>query len=77
MNSTFQPDDMGKSRECDLRHTESAADRRAGARLGATVNSVFGAELPLEATDDEDRAITAAAPNRDDWLANNVPPHHI
>lgn len=77
MNTVFPADDMGKPSECDLRHTDSARGLSADAERRVSVNKVFGAELPQEAADDEDRAITEGAPTHDSWLTDNVPPHHL
>lgn len=43
----------------------------------ATVNSVFGAELPQESSDERDHQSPAELDERDRWLRDNVPPHHI
>ena len=43
----------------------------------ATVNSVFGTELPQESSDERDPDVTADAGRRDRWLQDNVPPHHL
>ena len=37
------------------------------------INLVFGTELPQESTDGRDRD----ADDREQWLRENVPPHHI
>ncbi|MFZ0907341.1 MAG: hypothetical protein WAN71_26415 [Mycobacterium sp.] len=36
------------------------------------LNRVFGTELPQESTDERDRDID----DREQWLRENVPPHH-
>ena len=41
------------------------------------VNRVFGAELPQASTDERDPSDGADADDRDRWLRDNVPPHHI
>lgn len=43
----------------------------------ATVNLVFGAELPQESSDERDYEAPAEMGERDRWLRDNVPPHHI
>jgi hypothetical protein len=42
----------------------------------ASVNSIFGAELPQEPTDEWDLDVAAEVGERDRWLRDNVPPHH-
>jgi hypothetical protein len=37
------------------------------------INRVFGSELPQESTDEHDDY----ADDREQWLRENVPPHHI
>jgi len=46
--------------------------RRGGDDWGL-INQVFGTELPQESTDEGDRG----ADDREQWLRENVPPHHI
>jgi hypothetical protein len=41
------------------------------------VNSVFGAELPQASSDERDPDTSAEPDERDRWLRENVPPHHI
>ena len=41
------------------------------------VNSVFGSELPQASSDERDVDMSAEAGDRDRWLRENVPPHHI
>lgn len=43
----------------------------------AAVNEIFGSELPQESRDERDPAEGADASERDRWLRENVPPHHI
>ena len=43
----------------------------------AAVNEIFGAELPQESRDERDPGDEARAGDRDDWLRDNVPPHHF
>lgn len=42
----------------------------------AAVNKVFGTELPRESADEREPDPAAAASDRDNWLRDNVPPHH-
>lgn len=42
-----------------------------------SVNRVFGAELPQASSDERDLSDGADAEERDRWLRDNVPPHHI
>jgi hypothetical protein len=37
------------------------------------INEAFATELPAESTDERDRD----ADDREQWLRENVPPHHI
>lgn len=37
------------------------------------LDEIFGTELPRESSDDADRD----ADHREQWLRENVPPHHI
>jgi hypothetical protein len=41
------------------------------------VNKIFGAELPQESSDEPDVEHGAGADQRDNWLRDNVPPHHL
>ncbi len=41
------------------------------------VNRVFGSELPQASSDEIDPSEGADAADRDRWLRDNVPPHHI
>jgi hypothetical protein len=43
----------------------------------AGVNEIFGAELPQESSDERELTGTAEASERERWLRENVPPHHI
>ena len=49
------------------------AERR---RDSGAVNKIFGSELPTESTDEADREAGRSVDDRDDWLRDNVPPHH-
>jgi hypothetical protein len=42
----------------------------------AMISRVFGAELPAESTDERDRDAGRDADDREQWLRENVPPHH-
>jgi hypothetical protein len=42
-----------------------------------TVNKIFGSELPQEATDERDPDASRDDDERNRWLRDNVPPHHI
>ena len=42
-----------------------------------TVNSVFGEDLPRESADERDLGVGAEREERDRWLRDNVPPHHL
>ena len=37
------------------------------------INQVFGTELPQESSDERDHDVD----DREQWLRENVPPHHI
>jgi len=41
-----------------------------------TVNKIFGTELPQESSDERDPNAGREDPERDEWLWDNVPPHH-
>jgi hypothetical protein len=41
------------------------------------MSDVFGTELPQEATDEHDPDAVRSADQREQWLRENVPPHHI
>ena len=43
----------------------------------AAVNSIFGSDLPQESADERDPDPTGDRDDRDRWLRDNVPPHHI
>ncbi len=47
---------------------------RPGGDVRGVLHQVFGAELPQESTDESDRD---NRDNREQWLRENVPPHHI
>ena len=42
----------------------------------ADVDDVFGNELPQESSDEREPDSARNARDRDDWLRDNVPPHH-
>lgn len=42
----------------------------------AAVNKIFGAELPQGSRDETTPEPDSDARGRDDWLLDNVPPHH-
>lgn len=50
--------------------TENSQSRRL------TVNKIFGEYLPETTTDEWDDEPTDGGRERDDWLRDNVPPHH-
>jgi hypothetical protein len=41
------------------------------------INKVFGTELPQEPVDECDPDTVRGADDRDGWLRQNVPPHHM
>lgn len=43
---------------------------------GLSVNKVFGDSLPETTKDEWDDDRSAIDADRDDWLRDNVPPHH-
>jgi hypothetical protein len=49
--------------------------RRAGDDGGA-IHRVFGTEFPQESTDERDPDAGRDADDREQWLRENVPPHH-
>lgn len=42
----------------------------------SAVNKIFGTELPQESSDERDPGGERDHGDRDDWLRDNVPPHH-
>jgi hypothetical protein len=40
------------------------------------VNKVFGEELPQASTDERETDSPGADADHENWLRNNVPPHH-
>jgi len=40
------------------------------------VNKIFGTELPQESSDERDPNAGREDLERDEWLRDNVPPHH-
>jgi hypothetical protein len=46
---------------------------RRGRDDPSLIDQVFGTELPQESTDERD----CDADDREQWLRENVPPHHI
>jgi hypothetical protein len=40
------------------------------------VNKIFGEELPQSSTDERETDSSAADLEHENWLRNNVPPHH-
>jgi len=43
----------------------------------ATVNKIFGTELPQTSSDERDPDPSAGDGERDRWLLDNVPPHNV
>lgn len=43
----------------------------------ASVNKIFGAELPQASADEIGPETSSGHDDRDAWLRDNVPPHHI
>ncbi len=43
----------------------------------SAVNRIFGSDLPQESSDERDPEPGTSGPSRDEWLRNNVPPHHL
>ena len=43
----------------------------------ATVNKIFGSELPQASSDERDPEAVAEDGQRDSWLRDNVPPHSV
>ncbi len=41
-----------------------------------TVNKIFGIEIPQESSDERDPDGARDEGDRDQWLRDNVPPHH-
>ena len=41
-----------------------------------TVNKIFGTELPQASSDERDPNGGGEDADRDEWLRDNVPPHH-
>jgi hypothetical protein len=44
--------------------------------LRNAVNKIFGEELPQASADERDDDSPARNAEHDDWLRDNVPPHH-
>jgi hypothetical protein len=44
--------------------------------LRNAVNKIFGEEIPQTSTDERDDDSPAGNATHEDWLRNNVPPHH-
>jgi hypothetical protein len=42
-----------------------------------SVNKIFGVEIPKESSDERDPDDTRDELDRDRWLRDNVPPHHL
>ncbi|GAY18720.1 hypothetical protein MSZK_54460 [Mycobacterium sp. shizuoka-1] len=42
----------------------------------SAVNKIFGTELPQESSDERDPDDKRDIADRDQWLRDNVPPHH-
>ena len=63
-------------RSCDLRHNWGVVVMAERRRDSGAVNKIFGSELPTESTDEADREAGRSVDDRDDWLRDNVPPHH-
>ena len=42
-----------------------------------SVNRIFGTELPQVSSDERDPSDGSDAEDRDRWMRDNVPPHHI
>jgi hypothetical protein len=40
------------------------------------VNKIFGEEIPQASTDERDDGADDREADRDEWLRDNVPPHH-
>ncbi|MBU3705400.1 MAG: hypothetical protein FGM50_01795 [Mycobacterium sp.] len=60
-----------------IRGRAVVTERPGRASADAAVNSIFGSELPGESSDERDPESAQSACDRDDWLRENVPPHHI
>ena len=43
---------------------------------GHSVNEIFGDSLPETTKDERDHSPSDGEADRDDWLRENVPPHH-
>jgi hypothetical protein len=41
-----------------------------------TVNKIFGGDLPLESSDERDPDAALDESEHENWLRDNVPPHH-
>ena len=42
-----------------------------------TVNKIFGTEIPKESSDERDPDAAREEREREHWLRDNVPPHHL
>jgi len=40
------------------------------------VNKIFGEELPQESSDERETDSPASEAEHDNWLRDNIPPHH-
>jgi len=61
---------------CDLSHSLGYVMKPDRRRDPGAVNKIFGSELPSEPPDESDREAARAAGDHDQWLRDNVPPHH-
>lgn len=43
----------------------------------SALNRIFGTELPQESSDERDHDSRSDDADRDRWLRENLPPHHI
>jgi hypothetical protein len=50
--------------------------KRRTRAVASSVNEVFGEDIPQASSDERDPDGSHDEPGRDDWLRDNVPPHH-
>ncbi|AWG52199.1 hypothetical protein [Mycobacteroides abscessus] len=61
------------SRDCDLRHKNGEGGTTAS---NADIDRIFGQTMPSLGPDERDMNDSRGAREGDQWLRDNVPPHH-
>lgn len=68
---------MRKRDACDLGHSQFGVVAPRERPDRASVSAIFGDELPQVSSDERDSDSVAEVSDRDRWLRDNVPPHHL